>query len=466
MGRSKKLSPSSPEASVANGSPPKRRAAATKSAVAAGGDIAGARGKGRVAAAAAVVPELKRAPSKEKANVTHLDLVVLPAVAPFEKLRFRFTDIGEVFVVGSGDCGQLGLGPDELSKGRPKKLEYFLDKRIVDIAAGGLHNMALSDEGKLYSWGCNDQKALGRSGEETIPLPVEGLDGVKIIQVVCGDSMTAALSDDGNVYAWGTFRNKNGIFGFRPDIEIQPTPWMIPELKKVVYIDAGANHIAALTIDKKILTWGSGEQGQLGRRILPRTEKESSLIPRTINFKARGFGGHFVAIYCGGYHTFMLHESGTVFAFGLNNYGQLGLGDTDEHDTPEPVEGLVPEDGIAMVVGAEHHTLFLDKKGQVFTCGRGEDGQLGVGNEEKRVTPGLLSEPKDVRYISGNGAFSLALTKDEGNNLWMWGYGEMGQLANNSEDAEEPFQVELKERHVYVAAAGGQHTLMLLRPKD
>ncbi|KAI8846107.1 regulator of chromosome condensation 1/beta-lactamase-inhibitor protein II, partial [Chytridium lagenaria] len=315
---------------------------------------------------------------------------------------------GEVFVVGSGDCGQLGLGPDELSKGRPKKLEYFQDKNIVDVAAGGLHNMALSDEGKLYSWGCNDQKALGWSGEETEPLPVEGLENVKIIQVVCGDSLTAALSDEGNVYAWGTFRNKNGVFGFRPDIDIQPLPWMIPELKKVVYIDAGANHVAALTLDKKILTWGSGEQGQLGRRILPRTEKESSLIPRIINYRPRGLGGHFVAIFCGGYHTFMLHETGAVFSFGLNNYGQLGLGDTDEHDTPEQVEGLDPMEGVEMIVGAEHHTVFLNKKGRIFTCGRGDDGQLGTGsNEEKSSTPILLKEPDNVRYISANGQFRL-----------------------------------------------------------
>ena len=70
-------------------------------------------------------------------------------------------------------------------------------------------------------------------------------------------------------------------------------------------------------------------------------------------------------------------------------------------------------------------------------------------------------------HISSNGAFSLAITggQDEGNNLWMWGYGEMGQLANNFEDEESPFQVELKGRHVLQASCGGQHTLLLIRPK-
>ena len=57
------------------------------------------------------------------------------------------TEVGEVFVVGSGDCGQLGLGPDVVSKGRPGRLDYFADKNIISVSAGGLHNMALSREG-------------------------------------------------------------------------------------------------------------------------------------------------------------------------------------------------------------------------------------------------------------------------------------------------------------------------------
>lgn len=67
-----------------------------------------------------------------------------------------------MFVVGSGDCGQLGLGQDVLEKERPAMLHYFNDKHIVAVYAGGLHNIVLSLEGKLYSWGCNDQKALGK----------------------------------------------------------------------------------------------------------------------------------------------------------------------------------------------------------------------------------------------------------------------------------------------------------------
>lgn len=114
--------------------------------------------------------------------------------------------VGHVFVVGTGDCGQLGLGQDITEKNRPGIIEYLKDKQIIHVYVGGMHNMALSLTGKLYSWGCNDQLALGRPtglvvtetvGDEMVPGPVHGLDDEFIVSVACGDSATAALTRDG-----------------------------------------------------------------------------------------------------------------------------------------------------------------------------------------------------------------------------------------------------------------------------
>ena len=111
-----------------------------------------------------------------------------------------------MFVIGSGDCGQLGLGEEVLERSRPGKIAYFDDLNIVQVACGGLHNLALSQSGKVYSWGCNDQKALGREGAEMSPGPVEGLKNAFIVKVAAGDSVSVALTDKGRVFAWGTFR--------------------------------------------------------------------------------------------------------------------------------------------------------------------------------------------------------------------------------------------------------------------
>ncbi len=88
---------------------------------------------------------------------------------------------------------------------------------------------------------------MGRSGEETEPAPVEGLDNEFIVQVACGDSISAALTKQGTVYAWGTFRGSNGIFGFYPSIDVQDVPKLLDGLQKVVSIAAGTNHLVAIT---------------------------------------------------------------------------------------------------------------------------------------------------------------------------------------------------------------------------
>ncbi|KAI9347346.1 regulator of chromosome condensation 1/beta-lactamase-inhibitor protein II [Obelidium mucronatum] len=438
-----------------------------------------------------------KSPKRQKVSEAEVvETAAAPANKGFPLLTIPNAVPGEVFIVGAGDCGQLGLGPDVCTATKLRKLAYFEDKNIVSIAAGGLHNIVLSQDGKLYSWGCNDQMALGRAGEETEPGPVEGLDNVKIVQVACGDSISAALSEDGHVYAWGTFRNKNGIFGFRPTIDVQSRPFRIPELQKVTSIAAGADHLVAFTQDRRIYTWGCGESGQLGRRILGRMEKERSLLPKQITFKPHrsllitpktptkkskegiSYQSQFIGVGCGGHQTYLIHETGTVFAIGLNNHGQLGVGDQEEYETPTPFGVLVDNTdkekdidsvGFVDVAGSEHHAIALDREGRIYTFGRNDDGQLGTGGSESVPTPHLLSEPKDVVAISANGAFTLAVTKDDdfdGNNLWLWGYGEMGQLANGGEDESTPNEVELKGRHVFKAQCGGQHTLLLLRPKD
>ena len=161
--------------------------------------------------------------------------------APLSKL-----EAGDVFVVGSGDCGQLGLGPDVLEKERPALIEFFRDKGIIMVKAGGLHNLALSKEGLVYSWGCNDQCALGRTGEETEPDLVAGLPS-SIINLACGDSCSVALTSDGRVYCWGTFRDNNGIFGLFCDSSVQNVPRLVKELRNIIFIDAGANHIVAVS---------------------------------------------------------------------------------------------------------------------------------------------------------------------------------------------------------------------------
>lgn len=115
----------------------------------------------------------------------------------------RSTKIGDVLVCGQGSVGQLGLGESVSEKTRPTLLSDVED--VVDVCAGGMHSLCLTKQGEIYSFGCNDEGALGRDtseeGSEFTPAKVIGLPK-KAIKLSCGDSHSACLLEDGSVFAW------------------------------------------------------------------------------------------------------------------------------------------------------------------------------------------------------------------------------------------------------------------------
>lgn len=173
-------------------------------------------------------------------------------------------ECGVVLVTGAGDVGQLGLGSDVLEKSRPALVN--LESEIIDICAGGMHTVCLTKEGKVITFGCNDEGALGRITTEEdaefqpgfVELPC------KVVQVSAGDSHTAALLEDGRVFTWGTFRDSHGNMGMTINGN-EKLPFDILPGHIVVKIASGADHLVMLTNDGQIYTCGCAEQGQLGR---------------------------------------------------------------------------------------------------------------------------------------------------------------------------------------------------------
>lgn len=375
---------------------------------------------------------------------------------------------GKVMVHGSGECGELGLGDEIISKKKPATLEVLNDKQIYQIAVGGLHNLALTTTGKIYSWGCNDQRALGRSGDETVPDLVEGLDGIPIIQVAAGDSISMALTKTGQVYAWGTFRDSTGIIGFNEKVEIQDIPILIKELEneRAIKIVSGANHVFVLTIKQKLWTWGSGEQGQLGRRLLPRHKKHALTPHPLVLTKRLKSSGQIKDIFSGAYHAFALDSKDQLFSWGLNNYGQLGLDDRENRCEPQLVQNSQPGITFRQLNGGEHHSLALNNSGQVYSFGRGNYGQLGHGTEDDCLIPKMIKtfSEKSITQIACGDHHSLALS-DSGE-LYAWGYGEMLQLGNGIESDEyTPHLVEakiLEKAKILEIQGGAQHTVLLV----
>ena len=187
--------------------------------------------------------------SKHKPRKTSLSQIKVEPPIPEQKSRKQQTVVVtgvetprlNVYVFGSGSMGELGLGPLETQRNvkRPRLNPYLLPDEvgIVDIAVGGMHCAAIDVQGRVWTWGVNDQGVLGRDttwtppenddmdmdsddedGEqlnprESVPGLVEGFpEGTVITKIACGDSITVAVTDKGQVYAWGTFRVYNPCF--------------------------------------------------------------------------------------------------------------------------------------------------------------------------------------------------------------------------------------------------------------
>jgi hypothetical protein len=132
---------------------------------------------------------------------------------------------GTVYIIGNGDCGQLGRGePDEDDDAEailPTQPKTVINNAIR-VAAGGMHCVALCEDGHvLWTWGNNDEGALGRPTGEGSPIPenlpgkVEMPENVRFVSVCAGDSHTIALSEEGDVYGWGHYRDGAGRLAFR-----------------------------------------------------------------------------------------------------------------------------------------------------------------------------------------------------------------------------------------------------------
>ena len=181
--------------------------------------------------------------------------------------------------------------------------------KLLQVACGGMHTVALTADRSVYSWGVNDEGALGREtagelweksplasaspGDAYTPAPVAVPAGTPpIVQLSAGDSHTCALTRDGAVWSWGTYRDGSGVMGFSPSTRIQLTPVCVhapaTAADQVLRIASGADHTAAITAAGVLLTWGTGQQGQLGRvgeRLSDRVKMATLLRPHPVPFK-------------------------------------------------------------------------------------------------------------------------------------------------------------------------------------
>lgn len=379
------------------------------------------------------------------------------------------TEAGVVLVLGQGDVGQLGLGEDILQRKKPALVS--LPEKIVQVAAGGMHTVCLSESGHVYTFGCNDEGALGRKGSEVVPEKVD-LDE-KVIQVSAGDSHSVALTDNGSVYIWGSFRDNNGVIGLLEPMKTCLSPVMLPLTEPVVKIASGNDHVVLLTVEGNLYTSGTAEQGQLGRvaeRFSNRGGRkglERLLVPQMVKVNGKA---HFIDVFCGAYFTFAVTKEGHVYGFGLSNYYQLGTEIINTYFTPVKLTCFKNSTtSWAEFSGGQHHTVCLDAEGHVYSLGRADYGRLGLGpGTEEKSKPTRVTLTELAKGVACGASVSYAITSE--GSVYAWGMGTNLQLGTGEEDDEwSPVKMtgqQLENRVVLMASSGGQHTVLLAKDKQ
>jgi alpha-tubulin suppressor-like RCC1 family protein len=301
----------------------------------------------------------------------------------------------EVYAWGYNQNGQTGEGSNNI-KTPLHKVSGLSD--IIEISCGDLNSFAVSASGQVFAWGANGsyQLGLGHNSNESLPQIIPNL--VQVKDLVSGQNHSLALTYNGKVKAWGA--NQFGQSAAVSNQSIK-TPQIIEELNDIQAIEAGMHHSLALQNDGTIMAWGKNSVGQLG---LGHTNNSST--PTLIS----GLN-NVIALASGAMHNLALDEEGKVWAWGLNHYGQLGAGGSTE-SSPIQVTGL-DTSYIVEIFAGPYSSFALDSTGNLYAWGINDEGQLGLSNNNDQYSPAVVNLPcqtkiKDQVQCLADAQFSIS----------------------------------------------------------
>lgn len=322
---------------------------------------------------------------------------------------------GRVWTWGSNENGQLGTGDFEDSI-IALQVPGLTD--VNAVAAGDYFSVALKEDGTVWSWGRNDFGQLGDGTLENRNLPIQVTGLTDINAIAPGSQHCLALKEDGTVWAWGL--NRYGQLGDGATAD-SVSPVRVSDLNDITQIVAGGGRSMALKADKTVWAWGQNDFGQIG---------DNSLINRLTPVKVFDLE-NVKKIAAGSYHSLALKEDGTVWAWGNNKRGQLGNTTGTPTDSKKPIEvsGLTNVESIA---GGNRHSLAMKADQTIWAWGSNEFGQIGDNTSQDRHTPVQVSGITTATEVMAGGDYSLALVS--GGNVWAWGDNRYSQLGDGTLD--------------------------------
>ena len=297
------------------------------------------------------------------------------------------------FSFGLNNQGQLGLHQDEQNLNIPTIIHEFNEngRQIQSIAASLIHSVILTKSGVIHTCGGNDHNQLGRDNrKKTIFRPVNALESRKLLHISAGNTFTSTISQTSKLFSWGN--NTSGELGIG-DRENYSRPKPSPKPLNVVQFESGADHTLGLTTSGNVVVFGAGSFGQMGNNqytSLSMPTPVSLLVHRPVIQICTGTGSNF---------CMALTIGGNLYTWGQNNFGQLGTGDTKDRYKPCLIKRLRVAK-IKSIHAGQYHVLAVASAGTIFSWGKNQDGQCGIGRQDKGMnTTPIVRLPSVVERL-------------------------------------------------------------------
>ncbi|KAG6398548.1 hypothetical protein SASPL_140013 [Salvia splendens] len=315
----------------------------------------------------------------------------------------------QVYSWGWGDFGRLGHG-NSSDLFSPQPIKALQGLQIKQIACGDSHCLAVTMEGEV-------QRRLERHEAEYSPEIFVQM-GIESSCLLTFD--VDVLSNFVNLVIWG--RNQNGQLGLGTT-EDSLVPRKIEAFEGILVkmVAAGAEHTAAVTEGGELYGWGWGRYGNLGLG-----DRDDRLLPAKV---ATVEGETMVLVACGWRHTISISSSGSLFTYGWSKYGQLGHGDFEDHLIPHKLE-VLRDHHISQISGGWRHTMAATTDGKLYGWGWNKFGQVGVGNNTDHCSPVQVNFPLNQKVVNISCGWRHTLAVTDRQNVFSWGRGTNGQLGH------------------------------------
>jgi alpha-tubulin suppressor-like RCC1 family protein len=276
---------------------------------------------------------------------------------------------------GANSFGQLGLG-DTTSRSKPASVA--LAHGAIEVAAGYEFSCAILSDHSLWCWGENDEGQLGQNDvyrAPNSPIPLQTGSATSWMHVAGGQGHACGIQSPGVLWCWG--RNTDGELGIGPGQPIQlRAPTQVGSDQDWATLDLGQGSTCAIKTGGTLWCWGDDGSNELG--FPPSPDAGSLDVPAPTQV---GVDANWAQVSIDTFHACAVKTDGTLWCWGRNQEGQLGLGDNASRSVPTQVGS---ESDWALVSVGRFHTCAQKTDHTVYCTGADNSGSLGVGDTTQR----------------------------------------------------------------------------------